>query len=83
MSRNAGKLKPNTFSFAVGNSWLRQSNPFESVSKSLITLTFSVALFQVSNIMEYYIFSKIGIVDSEKLIGKSKHFSKQTFFEIL
>lgn len=26
MSRNAGKLKLNTFSFAVGNSWLRQSN---------------------------------------------------------
>ena len=84
MSHNAGKLKPNAFSFAVSNSWLKQSNPFQrSVSKSPITLILSTALFHISNIIEYYILFQYRIVDLKKAIGKSKHCSKHTFFEIL
>ena len=51
MSRNAGKLKPYAFSFAVSNSWSRQWNAFErSVSKAPKTLPLSTDLFHVSNI---------------------------------
>ena len=51
MSRNAGKLKLYAFSFAVSNSWLRQSSAFErSVSKTPKTLSLSEDLFHVSNI---------------------------------
>ena len=51
MSRNAGKLKLSAFSFAVSNSWSRQSNTFQrSVSKVPKTLPLSTHLFHVSNI---------------------------------
>ena len=51
MSRNAGKLKPYVFGFAVSNSWSRQSNAFErSVYKAPKTLQLSTDLFYVSNI---------------------------------
>ena len=71
MSHNAGKLKPNAFSFSVSNSWLGQSNPFDrSVSKSPITLTLStvLSLFHVSNSIEYCILFEYGTVDSKTVI---------------
>ena len=50
MSRNTGKLKLSAFSFAVSNSWSRQSNTLRSVSKVPKTLPWSTHLFHVSNI---------------------------------
>ena len=51
MSQNAGKLTPYVFSFAVSNSWSRQSNAIErSVSKTPETLPLSTNLIHVFNI---------------------------------
>ena len=49
MSRNADKLKPYAYGFAVNNSWLSQSNAIEKfVSKAAKTVSLSTDLFHVS-----------------------------------
>ena len=51
MSQKAGKLTLYVFSFAVSNSWSRQSNAIErSVSKTPETLPLSTNLIHVFNI---------------------------------
>ena len=52
MSRNAGKLKSSSFSFAVRSSWSRQSDLLErSVTKAPKILPLSEDLFHVSRII--------------------------------
>ena len=74
MSHNAGKLKPNAFSFSVSNSWLGQSNPFDrSVSKSPITLTLSTVLSLSSTfptVLSTVSFSNMALLTQKLLLNK-------------
>ena len=87
VSHYAGKRKPYVFSFAVSNSWSRQSSDFERpVSKASKTLPWSLELFHVSSITRrqcwaLYPFRKTHFC-LEKLLSKKVdvwaniHFSK-------
>ena len=70
MGHDASKLEPYAFSFAVSNSWSRQSNAFvKSVCKAPKILPLSTDLFYVSNITGRILFENC-IVDSEKKLSE-------------